>query len=683
MKKMVLLILILFQINIVLAQNDSIPFVVIDSIQIQMDTSLKLTPIDGKYEVYTKGTLFEEAENVWEGLKQVPMLKVSDEQQVKVMNKTAMVEINGIETQMSGADLEEYLKSLDPSTIRKIVITSNPDASYETGVHAVVNIELDRRGDNYRLGLYTKNGVRSKYYNDSGINYSVNGKKISLYTNYNYSNSPVQSTSHIRQQIEGYEPIEVDYKGDSKAVSHQGFVNMMINVSEKSTIDLTSMFRYADVDTEGTSLDSNYRRDVLMEHQNKNWRLAQVFKHKFNDSVNIKLGSYQVFRDSESLQYAKSNQLNSEYQQINTEIPIIIGFADYSNKNKLGLTMFGARYNNTKMETVNNQSNKDNPFSYTEHIFSLYANHTFTLSDTKTLGVGIRTESTAVVFEYKNLLQGTQYKDRLKYTNLLYNIHYNWYNVDSERTHSLAFRKQIRRPNYAYLNPFKSIDQGIIYSAGDYSLTTQKTYSVSYESYKSAWGYYLGAYYIKDFVSNFFDTDQGNIVRTYQNFDHFYLGNIGVEYNNSFYDDFYTNKTTVEFSYFKIQDSKYEFRKSTPSVAFSTTNIFKLNKKIRLNVNYNLSIPYYDGVILHYQNHQLDLSLNYRINKNFNINFYVHDLFKTDINQLETTVSGYFYGAKDYHDTRSVGIQLRWSIKGERYKSRDIEEPTGNEIDRL
>lgn len=136
--------------------------------------------------MYTKGTSFEDTENVWEGLKQVPMLKISDAQGIRITNKIALVEINGIETQMSGSDLEDYLKSLDPSSIRKIVINSNPDALYQSGVAAVVNIELDRRNKNYRLVFHTNNGLRSKYYNTSGANYSVNGKKMSLYANYSY-----------------------------------------------------------------------------------------------------------------------------------------------------------------------------------------------------------------------------------------------------------------------------------------------------------------------------------------------------------------------------------------------------------------------------------------------------------------------------------------------------------------
>ena len=48
------------------------------------------------------------------------MLKIIDGKDLKIFNKIAIVEINGIQTQMTGNDLESYLKSLDPKNLKKI-----------------------------------------------------------------------------------------------------------------------------------------------------------------------------------------------------------------------------------------------------------------------------------------------------------------------------------------------------------------------------------------------------------------------------------------------------------------------------------------------------------------------------------------------------------------------------------
>ena len=93
------------------------------------------------------------------------MLKIIDGKDLKIFNKIAIVEINGIQTQMTGNDLESYLKSLDPKNLKKIIIDSNPNASYGSDVNAVVNIILFQKQDNYRLAINATNGTRSKYFN--------------------------------------------------------------------------------------------------------------------------------------------------------------------------------------------------------------------------------------------------------------------------------------------------------------------------------------------------------------------------------------------------------------------------------------------------------------------------------------------------------------------------------------
>lgn len=162
----------------------------------------------------------------------------------------------------------------------------------------------------------------------------------------------------------------------------------------------------------------------------------------------------------------------------------------------------------------------------------------------------------------------------------------------------------------------------------------------------------------KDFISSFYDTDQEDIISTYQNFDYVYLLYAGVQYNNSFFNDFYTTKTSAELNFFELKDSKYELRKPSPRATFSTTNIFNLNEKLRFNVSYDIVLPYYDGSLFNYLQHQFDVSLNYKINKNLNLNFYVYDLFKIQVDHFKITVPGYVYAEKSYRDIRSIGCSL-------------------------
>lgn len=125
MKKFSLLIL-LAVFKTAFAQKDTLRIENIQEVVVKSDATLKLHQKNGKYEVFVAGTNFQNMPNTWEGLKQVPMLRAMDGTGLKVNNKAAIILINGIQTQMTGTDLENYLKSLDPKTIKKLRLSLIP-----------------------------------------------------------------------------------------------------------------------------------------------------------------------------------------------------------------------------------------------------------------------------------------------------------------------------------------------------------------------------------------------------------------------------------------------------------------------------------------------------------------------------------------------------------------------------
>ena len=126
MKKSIILIYSLLINSYAFSQNDTITkkSITLQEVIVTTNSILKVKQKFGKYEFSVVGTSFQKTQNTWEGLKQVPMLRVTDGSGLKVNNKTAIVEINGIQSQMNGSDLENYLKSLDPKSIKKIEINA-------------------------------------------------------------------------------------------------------------------------------------------------------------------------------------------------------------------------------------------------------------------------------------------------------------------------------------------------------------------------------------------------------------------------------------------------------------------------------------------------------------------------------------------------------------------------------
>ena len=114
----------------------------IDEVVITSTRSPKVVKKDGKYEISVVGKDFQDTPSVWEGMKQIPMLNISEGEAIKVQGRVAILEVNGVQMQMSGAELESYLQSLDPKSIRKITIDTTPDSSYGSEVNALSLIHI-------------------------------------------------------------------------------------------------------------------------------------------------------------------------------------------------------------------------------------------------------------------------------------------------------------------------------------------------------------------------------------------------------------------------------------------------------------------------------------------------------------------------------------------------------------
>jgi len=205
MKKIILTSLLLAPL-LTFSQNDTIKAVDalpmtedIESMQemvIEFKRKIQLKQKAGKYEIELEGTNFKQFADTWEGMKNIPLLQTSDNEALKINGKTAIVEINGIRTELSAADLENYIRSLNPETVKKIELITNPGAMYDSAVGAVVNIVLKEQEQQYRITASENAGMRKNPFSYTNLNYSQNFKKLYLSTNYNFGYNTINSTSN-------------------------------------------------------------------------------------------------------------------------------------------------------------------------------------------------------------------------------------------------------------------------------------------------------------------------------------------------------------------------------------------------------------------------------------------------------------------------------------------------------
>lgn len=270
------------------------------------------------------------------------------------------------------------------------------------------------------------------------------------------------------------------------------------------------------------------------------------------------------------------------------------------------------------------------------------------------------------------------------YTNLLYDASYNWASSKGWE-HNISFRKQIIRPNYGSLNPFKTIDKDISTSSGDSEIVPAKIYGLNFQTMKNNWVFFATGLYMRDFISSFFDLENGRINSTYKNFENAYVGSFGTEYTHSFFYGKLNSKASALVQFVKLDDSEYNsmLSKSTPTFIFITNHTLKLGKNYKLNLNYEITPTYIDGLIKHRTDQRLDLILSKKINSNFNVMIFAYDIFKTDKSRSETTIPNYLYGRDYYGDIRSFGVTLKWNFTGKAYKQSAMENTSDNTIERL
>lgn len=659
----------------------------LDAVIVHAKPQMRVKRENGRLAVNLVNTDFEDTRNAWEGLKKTPLLDTKDEGGIQVFGQNALIKINGIETQLSGESLESYLKSLSPKTIEKVEIEPNPGPEYGPEVKAIVNIILKKGVDNYQIGLRTTHGSRANYFGKSGGNYALNKEKFRLYTNYDFSYEPRRRDGKVAQQL-GEEPlVELETHSKTTPREHHATINLDFDLSAKDNITLSNLLNFSDTQSEGVTTGEGLERTLHTKKRENRLQFTQVWKHSFNDTVSLKVGAYEVFQHAEGENFAANAGATPQTQNVKTNIPIYIGFADYSHKNSWGTTSAGLKVRDITVKNENHNFGEldfSAPYTYSEKVYAAYLGHLLSFQNGATLQLGLRSETSVIDYRFDSPANDESFTGHPRYTDLLFNADYNWASKNN-RVFNISFRKSIERPNYSYLNPFQEISSDVIYSSGDTRLNRSREYSLSFYTFKNNWTFSLAGIYIDDYIFQFFDEKEDAINLTYRNLSDVYVLMAQAQYNKSFFNNIWQTKTSLTAQQLDLNDSHYEITgKMTPNIWFSTFHTVELSPNLKLNAEFMISPPFKQGIVdIRNTWSSTNLSVTQKIGDNLSLNIYANDIFKTAHQDMRTTVSGYYYGENAYEDRRTVGVSLRWSLTGSSYKDHQIQQAEDSSINRL
>lgn len=497
-----------------------------------------------------EGTINATGNDALELLRKSPGVMVDKDDRISLAGKNGVqVYIDGKPSPLAGADLANYLKSLQSAQIEAIEIITNPSAKYDAAGNAgIINIKLKKNkayGTNgsanagYNIGIYPK-------YN-GGINFNYRNKAINIFGNYNYNYSKVESKFNLFRSV-------LDTVFDNKTTmlmlneSHGFKVGMDYYIGKKHIIgavingnisenefnnDSRTPISYKPTGIADRILVAKNTND--MQRDNVNFNLNYRFADTSGRELNID-ADYGLFRnEGNQLQpnyyyKASDGSLLSQvfYRFISpTDIDIYTVKADYEQNLKGGRLGIGAK--TSIINTANNFQRFDvaqlkpeiktldvprsNQFDYSENINALYINYNKQLKGVM-FQAGLRMENTVSQGDSYGLNANgsvnTSSKQSFKrnYTNLFPSAALT-FNKNPMNQWGISYSRRIDRPVYQDLNPFEFKLDEYTFQKGNTNLTPQFTNIVTLtNTYKYKLTTSLSYSHVADVFAQLVDTTE-------------------------------------------------------------------------------------------------------------------------------------------------------------------------------
>jgi len=444
-------------------------------------------------------------------------------------------------TYLSGADLDNYLRSLPSSSLDQIELMTNPPAKYDAaGNGGVINIKTKKTktaGFNGGINLSLNQGELSRSNNSFNFNYRKD--KINIFGNLSYNlNNSFTDLDLSRKYKNDDGSAKSYFNQNSYFRRHGNTFNLKTGLdyyaSDRTTwgVVLTGMNRMSKQVNNNTSnlsnasmqLDSVIRAENIDQIKYQNAGVNLNYRHKFKQAGRELTfdADYLLYRNQTDQTYYNFSYLPSgalKYQDILTgnlpsNIDIYTAKADYShpleNKWKLDAgvktaytkTDNIADYFNTASGKTNADYEKSNHFLYEENINAVYLNMSRE-GKRFSLQAGLRYENTVSNGHQLGNLIKPDSSFKRTYNSLFPTLYFS-YKLDTASNNQLGlnYGRRIDRPYYQDLNPFFSPLDKFTYYVGNPFLKPSFTQSIELShTYKNKITTTFGYSWVKDEVN--------------------------------------------------------------------------------------------------------------------------------------------------------------------------------------
>ncbi len=568
-----------------------------------------------------EGSINSVGQDALELLRKAPGVLVDKDDNLSVLGKNGVqVYVDGRPTPLSGADLAQYLKSIQSSSVEAIEIITNPSAKYEAAGNAgIINIKLKKNksfGTNGSLTAGYNLGITPKY--NGGISLNHRDKGVNIFGNYNYSRNNQENTINLYREVA--DSIFDGHSGlNFKANSHNFKAGADFTVNKRTTLgvmvngtlsdqEITNLAKtniyYKPTHTLAKSLvadnSTNSKRNNV--NNNVNFRYADSSGRELN--MDADYGLYRIKSDQIQPNYyydPSGNPTNANIYNMlaPSNIDIYSFKTDYEQNYKKGRLGVGGKVSYvksgndfSKYDVIGNSKlldqGRSNNFDYEENINALYVNYNRQLKKGIMFQAGVRMENTnAKGHSTGKKWNGSSY-DNYDST---FNRHYTdffpsaalTFNKKPTNQWSFTYSRRIDRPSYQSLNPFEFRLDDYTYQKGNTNLTPQYTNSFGVtNTYKYRLNTTLNYSHVKDVFSQIVEvTETSKAFITQKNLatQDIVSLNISYPYQYKWYSIFFN--VNGSYSHYKADfgpDKKVNLDAFAANIYAQQT--FKLNKTV-------------------------------------------------------------------------------------------------------
>ncbi|MFZ4678773.1 MAG: TonB-dependent receptor domain-containing protein [Flavobacterium sp.] len=500
----------------------------------------------------------------FELLRKAPGVVIDNNDNLIVEGKSGvLIYIDGKQSFLSGADLSNYLKTIQATDIEAIEIITQPSSKYDAAGNAgIINIKLKKNknfGTNgsvssgYNIGRFgtslnslsfnnrnKKNNFYGNYSNRFGKNYNfINLNRLQSNILFDSRSSSVNETNANNIKL-GY-----DYYANSRntfGIVLSGNFNNGIN-NGKTRTPIRS-FTASTIDSILVAKSDSYNKNYNL-YSNINYRFQDTTGTSFN--ADFDYGKYNSDRTNYQPNFYYNNDestiLSQSINSQNTPITIDIFSLKSDYEQRLFKGKFGTGFKTSLVKTDNTfevfnypdglpifNSQLSNRFEFNENINAVYVNYN-RLYKKFNFQFGLRVENTISDGNLISTQQTSNQRVKRSYTDFFPSGGIT-YQVNDRNSLAILYSNRIERPSYQSLNPFEFQIDELSFQKGNPFLRPQYTTNIKINhTYKYTLNTSLSYSYISDFFAQVTEAegDTRNFLIT-RNVANQQIINLGISY---------------------------------------------------------------------------------------------------------------------------------------------------------